>query len=211
MRPKEFGLNGTQEVAPLTRASLILRLPDHADRAAWDEFVSLYRPMVLRVLMRGGLQMADAEEVAQDVFVAVSKAVERWRPDPDRGRFRAWLGTITRRLMINFLVSRRGRPLGSGRSDVIELLDQQVDPRCEESALVNLEHRRELFLTAAEKVRESFRVNSWQAFWLSSVEDLSVEETAKRLGMSNAAVYIARSRALARIREEVQRLEELGA
>lgn len=50
-------------LAPTTRASLLLRLCNPADHEAWVEFVSLYEPVIYRVLRRAGLQEADALEV----------------------------------------------------------------------------------------------------------------------------------------------------
>ncbi len=53
---------------PETRASLIVRLRDAADVAAWDEFVATYGPLVYRLALRQGLQAADADDVVQQVF-----------------------------------------------------------------------------------------------------------------------------------------------
>ena len=50
---------------PETRESLLIRLADAADAAAWDEFVAIYRPMILRLGLRKGLQATDADDLAQ--------------------------------------------------------------------------------------------------------------------------------------------------
>lgn len=54
--------------APTTRASLLLRLRDSRDHTAWVEFVTLYEPVVYRLLRRHGLQDADAQELMQELF-----------------------------------------------------------------------------------------------------------------------------------------------
>ena len=72
---------------PATRYSLILRLRDPGDVAAWHEFVTLYEPLILRLAARKGLQDADAQDLCQEVFTAVARAIEHWDPIRPAGRF----------------------------------------------------------------------------------------------------------------------------
>ena len=74
-----------------TRPSLIARLKDPADQEAWETFVEIYQPVVYRVGIQKGLQPADAEDVTQKVLISVSQAVEKWKPDPNRAKFRTCL------------------------------------------------------------------------------------------------------------------------
>lgn len=195
---------------PDTRNSLILRLPDKRDVEAWDQFVSIYEPLVYRLARAKGLQDADAREVVQEVLVSVSRAIEQWEFDPERGRFRDWLFRITRNLMIKFLTRRKYRPLGTGDSGIAQMLEQQTDPVSEEeeSEQFDLEYRREVFRWAAEQVRKQVRERTWQAFWLSSIEGQETADVAQKLEMSVGAVHIARSRIRSRLREAIQTLEQ---
>lgn len=195
---------------PDTRNSLILRLPDKRDVEAWDQFVSIYEPLVYRLARAKGLQDADAREVVQEVLVSVSRAIEQWEFDPERGRFRDWLFRIARNLMIKFLTRRKYRPLGTGDSGIAQMLEQQTDPVSEEeeSEQFDLEYRREVFRWAAEQVRKQVRERTWQAFWLSSIEGQETADVAQKLEMSVGAVHIAQSRIRSRLREAVQTLEQ---
>ncbi len=192
---------------PETRPSLILRLRDSRDAEAWQEFVTIYEPLVYRLARGKGLQDADAQELVQDVMVAVSRAVENWVPDAERGKFRYWLFRIARNLIINFLTRKKFRPLGTGDSRIAEWLDQQCDPACEESVVFDLEFRREVFRWAAAQVQEAVREATWKAFWRSTVDDRPVEAVAAELEMTVGSVYIARSRVMARLRETVQQFD----
>ena len=87
-------------VEPETRSSLMLRLREPQDQQAWAEFVSIYEPLVLRVLRHRGLQEADARDVTQQVVLGVTQAVQRWQPDGQQASFRRWLFSIARRLAL---------------------------------------------------------------------------------------------------------------
>ena len=168
---------------PQTRHSLIARLKDPSDQVAWEEFVSIYRPVVFRVAVKKGLQPADAEDVAQTVMVSVARAVEKWEPDPQRARFRTWLNRIAVNAAINS-ITRRKPDRGTGESKSMELLaqhpdtDSQIDSQ--ESELVRLEYRRESFRVAARQIKLEFEPDTWSAFWLTAVEGVSAQSVADR-------------------------------
>lgn len=189
-----------------TRHSLILRLSDTQDVQAWDQFVSIYEPLVYRMARSKGFQDSDAREIVQEVLLTVARVVERWEPDPEKGRFRDWLFCIARNFMIGYLTRRKYQPLGTGDSATIKLLNDQPVPSDESLAEFNLEYRREVFRIAAEKVRDQVAANTWQAFWMTSIEGRSTTDVAQQLGMKDGAVHVARSRVRRRLRDLVQNL-----
>ena len=193
---------------PDTRNSLIVRLSDRRDADAWDHFVSVYEPLVYRLARTKGFQDADAREVVQEVLVAVSRAVERWQPNAELGRFRDWLFRIARNLMINFMTRRHHQSIASGDSRIADLLNLKIDPSSDESAKFDLEYQREVFRWAAECVKAQVKDVTWQAFWMTSVEETPIATAAKSLGISIGAVHIARSRIRSRLREQVLKWDD---
>lgn len=190
-----------------TRASLILRLQDASDLAAWDEFTGIYGPVVFRVALSRGFQAADADNLVQEVFMAVASSIGSWLKRDDRGSFRAWLLRIARNAVVDMITQKATRSLGRDGSDARLLLANLPAPS-ELSSALDLEYERMVFRWAAERVRESVAVHTWQAFWLTTIEELSVEEAAGQLKTRPGNIYFARSRVMARIKELVQQYQD---
>jgi RNA polymerase sigma-70 factor (ECF subfamily) len=184
---------------PETRASLIVRLQAGADQAAWAEFVEIYQPVIYRLARRRGLQDADADDLSQQVLAAVARAVSRWRPDANRGRFRAWLNRIARNRIINAL-TRRAPDRAAGGADDVLVGQPATGP---DSALLRIEYRRGVFQWAARQVRGEFRPETWEAFWQTAVEGRPIAAVAAALNKGAGAIYTARGRVMRRLREKV--------
>jgi RNA polymerase sigma-70 factor, ECF subfamily len=190
-----------------TRASLILRIQDAEDMAAWDEFAAIYGPVVFNVATSRGFQAADAENLVQEVFMAVASSVSNWLQRDDRGRFRAWLLRIARNAAVDMITQKATRSLGRDGSDAQVLLANLSAPS-ELSSELDTEYERMVFQWASERVRASVAEHTWQAFWLTSIEELSVEAAAKKLNTRPGNIYFARSRVMARIKELVGQYKE---
>jgi RNA polymerase sigma-70 factor (ECF subfamily) len=192
--------------SPLTRASLLVQLRDGSNHAAWQEFVKLYGPVVYGFARKRGLQDADAADLMQDVMRSVSAAIVRLDYDRNQGTFRGWLFTISRNKIFNFLSARRIRPQGSGDTGAHRMLAAQPDGR-EDADAWELEYQRRLTSLAMERIKSEFQEKSWQAFWLTAVEGQAASEVSQRLGLSAGAIYVAKSRVLARLKEEVEAMQ----
>ena len=194
--------------SPVTRASLLLRLRDRSDDAAWREFVELYSPLIYRFARKRGLQDADAADLMQDVLRSLAGAIGRLEYDQRRGSFRGWLFTITRNRLYDQLSARRNPIRGAGDSPTAPALDSLAagDPGLEQAW--NREYERQLAARAMERIRGDFQSNTWEAFWKTAVDGDSAADVANLLGMSPGAVYVAKSRVLARLKSEVQRAQD---
>ena len=66
------------------------------------------------------------------------------------------------------------------------------------------EYRRSLFRWAAQRIRSEFAEATWDAFWLTTVDGMCVEEAGRTLGKTVGAIYAARSRVMRRLRDEIE-------
>jgi RNA polymerase sigma-70 factor (ECF subfamily) len=192
---------------PPTRASLLLRLRDPRDGAAWGEFIDLYAPLVYGFLRKQGLQDADAADLCQDVLSAVAGAVGRLEYDPAKGAFRNWLFTVVRRKLANWRKRQRSRPQSANDTATHQLLEQHAAPQVGEEEW-DREWEERLFAWACEQVRRAVSDVTWQAFARTALHGQPGKRVAADLGLSVAAVYLARSRVLARLKELVRSVQE---
>jgi RNA polymerase sigma-70 factor (ECF subfamily) len=188
-----------------TRASLLVRLRDPRDSEAWERFVKIYSPMVFRAALRAGLQEADAADVAQEVMHSVHGRIERFDYDPDKGSFRGWLRQVTRTRIADWSDRRKRQPVGAGGTDMAVRISDHASP--EEEQVWEADYQQALFQAAIEKIRPEFKESTFTAFWLTAVEGLPPGDVASELKLSPGAVYIARSRVTARLREVIQSWE----
>ena len=194
------------EESLVTRPTLLVHMRDKSDHVAGGRFVDAYTPMVFGFCRKRGLQPADAADVAQDVMRAVAAALPNFRYEPERGRFRDWLYKVTRSKLNSFARARNRQPVGSGETAVHEVLAAQPDG--DEQDLWEQSWKRHIFDWAAGVVREQCEPTTWQAFWATAVEGRPSKEVAQELGMSTGAVYIARCRVLAKLREVAGQVDD---
>ena len=68
------------------------------------------------------------------------------------------------------------------------------------------DYERQLFALACEQVRRDFQETTWQAFWLTAIQGKSGKEVAGVLGLTTAAVYLAKRRVTGRLKQQIEYL-----
>ncbi len=188
-----------------TRPSLLLRLRDAGDDAAWSQFVSVYTPLIFAFCRGRGLSETDAADVAQEVLKAVAKAIPRFSYDPRRSSFRNWLFTVVRSKLNNFFAAQARQPRSAGQTTVQEFVEGEPDRTIEETW--QREYQANLVRWAAAQIRSEFKDPTWNAFWRTAILAESSDKVARDLGLTVNALYIARSRVTTRLRQIIDTIE----
>jgi RNA polymerase sigma factor (sigma-70 family) len=188
---------------PETSESLLLRLRNPEDQVAWNRFDAIYRPIVYRVARKWGWQDSDAQDLVQRVMMSVAHVIPEWQKDEQRGSFRSWLHRVARNSLIDTL-RQSPREVAIGGSDFLDRTGSLEAPSDALEALILQEYQRRRLCLAAELIQNEFKESSWRAFWLTTLEDRTVEEAAKILNLTLGAVYAARSRIMRRLQEVAQ-------
>ena len=193
-----------------TSASLLDRAR-HRDDVAWNELVELYAPLVYFWCRKTNILEQDIPDVVQDVFRAVVTGLNGFRKDRPCDTFRGWLRTVTRSKLANHFrrLDRNQIAIGgsgaqfqmahiSDASSDGQPAEGEDDERLAETALL---HR------GLEKIRRDFDPQTWQAFWLVTVDGLTATQVAQELGMKSGTVRVAKSRVLQRLRRQLGDVE----
>lgn len=178
-----------------TRISLLSRVRDLGNDAAWREFDRTYRELILRYARRRGLQIGDAEDVRQAVMLRLMRALPGFRYDPSVGRFRDYLRTVAHHEVVRQFESAARTPRVAIDSLPEPALDGH-DPDWDD------EWRAHHLRLAMAKARASFEPATLEIFErLMAGEEPAAIATARGLGVD--AVYKAKQRVRDFLRERV--------
>lgn len=188
-----------------TSASLLQRLRHQPDGDAWRRLVQIYTPYLQQWLGRYGLQSSDVDDLIQEVLAVVVREMPQFEHNQRQGAFRRWLRTILVNRLRGFWRARQSRP-PTGNSDLAQMLNQLEDPQSGLSQLWDKEHDRHVMARLLEQIEPEFKPATWQAFRRVVLDGKDEETVAAEAGLSVNAVFIAKSRVLARLRREAQDL-----
>jgi RNA polymerase sigma-70 factor (ECF subfamily) len=178
-----------------TPSSLLERLRQPFAPEAWARFVALYTPLIYSWARGVGLQDSDAADLVQEVFVTLLQVLPTFNYDRHQS-FRRWLRTITLNKWRNLRrqPAQRSRPGGD---------PEAVAGPDDWEAFWEAEYQQHLARRALQIMRTDFEETTWKACWETVVQDRPAAAVAAELGLTVGAVYAAKFRVLARLRQEL--------
>ncbi len=196
-----------------TRLSLLSRVRCD-DSLAWSELVELYAPLIAHWCQRWGLDDVASQDCLQEVFMAVLRSLDQYRPQGVQGGFRAWLWTIARHKLIDQHRTRVRGPIAVGGSSAQRRLEQLPEllsstgqfSECaagDSNEPTTAAEYRHLLHRGLQQVRAEFEEKTWQAFWRTAIDGLATDVVAQELQLPANAVRQYRSRVLRRLRQQL--------
>jgi RNA polymerase sigma-70 factor (ECF subfamily) len=168
------------------------------DREAFERLVALYKPLVMGFFFGRVANPSDAEDLAQEVWLAAHQRLGQLRR-PDR--FGPWLMVAARRRLIDFYRSRAARPEIAYRNPAEPRESEDAAAAPNPAARAADSQLRAATLAAIEAMPERYRI----VLYLRLIHEDSSAEIARRLGAKESAVRMRLQRGLARLREELAR------
>ncbi len=189
-----------------TSATLLGRLRAEPHSEEWERLVAIYTPLIRNWLRRAELKIVDGDDVVQDVMAVVVRRLPEFRHNGRTGAFRAWLRAITANCLRDHVRARRQIPKATGDSEFAIALAQLEDPESALSRQWDEEHQVHVTRMLLEQLRPGFEAKTWSAFEEFAIKGRSAADVARELGTTPNAVFIAKSKILARLREEASDL-----
>lgn len=180
-----------------TSVSLLERIRQPDAGPAWTRFVELYTPLLFQWARQLGLGPEDAADLVQDIFTILIRKLPEFSYNPGQS-FRAWLKTVTRNRWRDLCRRRAAVPQGDPLSDV-----EVPDPT---TAFEEADYRQHLVRRALELMQAEFQPVTWKAYWEYLIVGRPAAEVARELGITSNAVYLAKVRVVARLRQDLDGL-----
>ncbi|MBM3997852.1 MAG: sigma-70 family RNA polymerase sigma factor [Planctomycetes bacterium] len=195
---------------PTTHMSLLCALqnPDQQEYY-WPVFVQRYSPVIAVWSVNHGLPVRFADDLTQEILIKVFRSLSTY--DPEKGRFRTWLGQIIRTTVIDHY-RKQEKVIESqaiGGTAFQEAMDHLQDPLATEELATSMDSCVDPDLAAAmERVRSRVQDSTWQVFEKTVLEGKPVLDVAKELNLTKAAVHQGKYRVSMWIREEYLKITD---
>lgn len=170
------------------------------DEISWHEFYETYRPLIV---VRGRdykLNGTEINELVQAVMLRFFNRSKTFLYDRSRGKFRDYLGVMINHCALNIIRQRRKNEIGYDEIDIPE-------PESSEDCW-RREWRQHILSQAMKQLKLRLEDSTFQAFELYAIRGESPDIVAKFLRIPVGMVYVAKSRALVRLRKIVRELKK---
>jgi RNA polymerase sigma-70 factor (ECF subfamily) len=185
--------------------SLLSEAGAGSDRA-WNELVELYQPLILGWLSRYDVAPQDAEELTQEVLSVLVKELPAFDHSGNTGAFRHWLRQVTVNRARGFWRSGKVRPIATGDTRFLKMVDQLEDDHSGLTERWNREHDRHVLQRLLVQIESEFSEVTLSAFRRLVFDNETAEQVAGELGLTVGATYSAKSRVLRKLRTSAEGL-----
>jgi RNA polymerase sigma-70 factor (ECF subfamily) len=180
-------------------AELMLRF-QNGDEAAFAALVRTYQNRIVSLAYRYLGSAADAEDLAQEVFLRVYRAKESYEPS---AKFSTWVYRITANASLNFLRGRKARRKVSGAMPAGEADGAAADFEDEDAEAPDERMEKDELARVLRRIVDDLPERQRMAIVLNKYEGLCYDDVASAMDMSVMAVKSLLTRARVNIKEKL--------
>ena len=200
-----------------TRWSLVERLKNWDDQESWHEFFEIYWKLIYSVAIKAGLSDSEAQEAVQETVISVCRNIGKFKADPARGSFKAWLLKLTRWRVIDQVrkrppieQARVHRPARAGAPETGSTATEERIPDPAGNLLDTIwdeEWEQNLTRAALERLKLQASAKHYQIYYLYVVKGLDPAKVAQALGVKTDQVYLVKNRLTPLFRRAVEEIQ----
>ncbi|HIE27071.1 TPA: RNA polymerase sigma factor [Candidatus Poribacteria bacterium] len=188
----------------MTEDEIIIAQFREGDQDAFSNLMKKYKSLIFSYVRRKVGNDDDADDITQEVFVKVYKALPNWQP---RASFQTWLYTIARNRCIDYHRAKARRQFHSLDDDeeympVPPATDIYSDPE-------KMAEENELGRIISEAIKQ-LSPKQKEVFILHHYQGLQIKEIAAALGMADGSVKVHHHRAMKKLKNILAPLREKG-
>ena len=187
-------------------ATSLLERACRQDEDSWRLLVEFHAPLVYSWCRMKGLDAETARDVGQEVFIAVSRNLQRFDRKSPGGTLRGWIRSITKNKILDHWHKINAQPQAVGGSELLGIL--RDFPESDESSRENDATEKSVLVQVLNYAKEHIQPILWTVFWLLAVEEKSASEVADLNGLERAHVYVIKSRVLRQLRNMFSEAQE---
>ena len=179
---------------------------DVQDDAAWVKLVGRYQGRITAWCLKQGMQLADAENVSQEVLYRLTRKIHMY--DPKKGPFPTWLRRVTIHVCSTYRRKQSKAPSGSGDTSQMMRLQEVQDDTTGFWEGIDEAGDRELLQRALVLAQAKVTKEAWTIFRMAALEKIAGPAIADQLGISAQSVYSTRHRVLGVVKEMLGQLQK---
>lgn len=193
-----------------TRHTLLHRARDRGDQAAWAEFTGYYRDFIYMVVHKMGIKHPDSDDLVQASFLKIWKNIDRFKVDDERAKFRTWLSTMIRNLVINHINQRKSvfekqQSMEDNRNVMPEFLHSVSETEVDE--VIQTEWETYVVNLAMKNIKSLFSERAIEIFSLL-LDGAEIKAVSERYGIEENSVHKLKNRVKNRLINEIQLIRD---
>ena len=197
-----------------TKKTLLQRM-QNCDEISWEEFYSIYWPLVLDIGQKLGIPHDNCGDLMQEIMFDLFKGEALLRYDPAKGRFRTYFGVLVRHKAADMLKDSARFPVpakdDASSDPVPELAASFLAPDKQNEnnpfqRLFDEEYRKCLLAAAMNELRNSVEPKTYAIFEMVVLQERPVKEVARCLGISRSAIDVYCSRCRKKLQKIVSEI-----
>ncbi|MCM8541242.1 MAG: RNA polymerase sigma factor [Lentisphaeraceae bacterium] len=189
-----------------TRQTLLMRLKDRHDDQSWEDFSHYYRRYLFAIVIAMNVRHQDQDDLVQQVMLKAWKSLPEFEYEPGKGRFRSWLGTVTRNTVRTFLTKKTTKRENIAHLEAMEAQEAKLTDSDLE-ILTEKEWMRHVAELAWENISPALSEKVRDVFLAYQECEGDIAATALKAEVAENTVYIYSKRVRKKLYREIIRLE----